>query len=260
MILKKSHGTFNFSTFYLNPILLWRYLEIMFRLFSFIFFYFLISSAALFSGEKGTVIAFAGVSGAGKTTMAKSLASLCSCHCLVEPEEADWPEVIRKADVFGNFTWCMAFRQLWLPQQYEAQDLKNKGQNVILDTFFIKIVGYELEAPDLDWLFPKDNPYFQAFYQVCELDIEYLPDPDCIVLFDVSFEDWLKLLSIRNRDLDKRPGFIESYQPTKTAINNAVFRLCEERNIRLIHFKQEFGDVGQQALRLKSILIEANIL
>lgn len=230
-----------------------------FRLFSLMFFSLLTHSVSSVSDESGTVIAFAGLSGSGKTTMAKTLASLCSCQCLVEPEEAEWPEVIRKADIFGNFTLCMAFRQLWLPQLFEAQDLKKRGQTVVLDTFFIKIVGYELEASDLDWLFPKDNPYFQAFSQICELDIEYLPDPDCIVLFDITFEDWLKQISKRNRNLDKRPGFIESYQPTKSAINNAVYRLCEERSIRLIHFKQEFGDIEQQAQRLKSILEDADI-
>lgn len=214
----------------------------------------------LFSDGNGIVIAFAGLSGSGKTTMAETLANLYSYDCITEPEEIDWPDVIKKKDVFGNFAMWMGFRQLWLPQQFEAQDLKRKNKVVFLDSFFIKMIGYELEEPDMEWLFPRDDPYFPIYQQICKLDIQYLPDPDCIVLFDISYEDWLKLLASRNREWDKTPGFIESYQQTKQVIEKAVELLCKERGIRLIYFQAQFGDIAKQALRLQSILRAERIL
>lgn len=212
-----------------------------------------------FSNDIGQVIAFAGLSGSGKTTMAKKLETLCTCNILIEPEESEWPDIINK-EVFGYFAMWLGFRQIWLPMQIEAQNLKKNNQTVILDSFFIKIIGYELGKPGMNWLFPKDDPYFAVYRQICQLDIQCLPDPDCIVLFDVSQEDWLKLLSSRNREWDKTAGFIESYSITKSAIQEAVLQLCEERNIRLIHFQMEFGDPLKQAQRLKSIMIEEKII
>ncbi len=57
----------------------------------------------LFSNDLGRVIAFSGLSGCGKTTMAKELKRLCACSILVEPEESEWPDVILKKDTFGAF-------------------------------------------------------------------------------------------------------------------------------------------------------------
>ncbi len=178
---------------------------------------------------------------------------------LVEPEESEWPDVILKKDIFGHFTMWMAFRQLWLPQQFEAQVLKNENKVVVLDSYFIKIIGYELDKPEMEWLFPKEDPYFSLYHQICKLDIQHLPDPDCIVLFDVTYSNWLKFLESRNRDWDKTAGFVESYCQKRLAIQEAVQQLCEERNIRLIHFQHEFGNISEQAERLKNILISENI-
>lgn len=213
----------------------------------------------LFSHDNGLVIAFAGLSGSGKTTMAKMLETLCTCTILIEPEESEWPEVVTEKN-FGYFTMWMGFRQIWLPLQFEAQALKKNNKTVFLDSYFIKIIGYELEKSGMEWLFPKEDPYFAVYRQICQLDIQHLPDPDCIVLFDVSYNDWLKLLASRNREWDKTPGFIESYDQTKSAIQESVLQLCKERNILLIHFQPEFGDPLEQAKRLRSLLIKEKIL
>lgn len=219
----------------------------------------IICPSLLFSDDNGLVIAFAGLSGSGKSTIAKTMESLYTCNILIEPEESEWPETITKKE-FGYFTMWMSFRQIWLPLQFQAQALKKKSKIVFLDSYFIKIIGYELEKSGMEWLFPKEDPYFAVYRQICQLDIQLLPDPDCIVLFDVSYNDWLKMLSSRNREWDKTPGFIESYDQTKSAIQESVLQLCKERNIRLIFFQPEFGDPIEQAKRLRSILIEEKII
>lgn len=225
-----------------------------------VFYVLVLAPSLIFSEDTGVVIAFAGLSGSGKTTMAKTLSALHPYHCLIEPEESDWPDVIRRRDVFDNFAMWMGFRQLWLPFQYEAQRLRNLNQIAILDSYFIKIIGYELDEEGLEWLFLKDDPYYAVYRQICQLDIEHLPDPDCIILFDIPYHTWIKLLASRTRDWDKTPGFLESYQQTRDAIEKAVKRLCYERNIKLIRFQPEFGDLIEQATRLHALLIKEKIL
>ncbi len=220
----------------------------------------LFASQLLFSGNQGVIVAFAGLSGSGKTTTAKELALLYPYKCLIEPEESEWPDVIKERESFGDFTMWMGFRELWLPLQFEAQNLKKQKQTVFLDSYFIKIIGYELDEIGMEWLFPKEDPYYPSFYQICQLDIKHLPDPDCIVLFDISYELWLQLLATRNREWDKTPGFLESYQQTKDAIEHSVQKLCNARNIKLIYFKPELGDISKQAIRLHELLVEAQIL
>ncbi len=192
--------------------------------------------------------------------MAKAIATLEDCEYLVEPEEKDWPPILKNTDLYGHFTRWIGFRQLWLPQHYEAQRLKKENKTVFLDSFFIKILGYELDEPGMEWLFPQDDPYYPAFYEICNLDIHHLPDPDCIVLFDIPFDTWLQFLSTRDRTWDKTPGFIESYEETKGAIERTIERLCTERRIKLVRFSCEFGDIQTQALRLKELLLQEKVI
>lgn len=213
----------------------------------------------LLASQDGHVIALAGLSGSGKTTLAKNLEKLCGCPILLEPEESEWPLVVTD-NRFGYFSMWMGLRQIWLPLQFQAQQLKKDHPVVLLDSYFIKIIGYELEKPGMEWLFPKTDPYYSVYKQVCELDIQQLPDPDCIVLIDVAYADWLQLLASRNRQWDQTPGFVESYAQTRSAIREAVVQLCEERNISLIHFRTEFGDPIEQAQRLQHLLVEEKIL
>lgn len=219
-----------------------------------------LASNLIYSENHGVVIAFAGISGSGKTSTAKELSTLYPYKSLVEPEEPDWPDVIRNRDVFGSFTMWMGLRQLWIPLQFQAQTLKELNQTVFLDSYFIKLIGYELDEAGMDWLFSKDDPYYSVYYQLCQLDIQHLPDPDCIVLFDVPYHQWLQLLASRNREWDKTPGFLESYEHTKEAIKHAVQRLCQDKNIKLIYFQPEFGDITKQAIRLQELLVKEKIL
>lgn len=211
----------------------------------------------LLAGQCGRVIAFAGLSGSGKTTLAKNLQALNGYPVLLEPEEHEWPLVVTDKS-YGYFSMWMGLRQMWLPLQFQAQELKKENSIVLLDSFFIKIIGYELEVPGMEWLFPQSDPYFSVYKQICELDIHQLPDPDCIVLVDVSYGDWLQMLATRNREWDRTPGFVESYEQTRWAIREAVLKLCAERSIQLIHFQTEFGDPLEQTRRLQALIVQGS--
>ena len=223
-------------------------------------FFFLSLIAELSSGEKGKVIAFSGLSCTGKSTLAKELAKELSAQCLLEPEEENWPLVCRKGEEYGSFTMFMGFREMWLPHLYTAQKLKNKNELVFLDTFFIKTTLYELDAPGMEWIFDPKDPYYSVFREVCRLDIEHLPDPDCIVFFKLDEKIWKQFLAARPRDWDQIPGFLDSFDQSYAALQGAIIRLCQERNIPLIYFQQDYGDITTQTFALKKELIHAGVI
>jgi deoxyadenosine/deoxycytidine kinase len=235
-------------------------LKNLFKQLALLLFFFFSLTTELSAGKKGKVIAFSGLSCTGKSTMAKEIAKELSAQCLLEPEEENWPSMCHKGEEFGPFTMFMGFREMWLPHLYTAQKLKNENELVFLDTFFIKTTLYELDAPGMEWLFDPKDPYYSVFREVCTLDIEYLPDPDCIVFFKLDEKTWKKFLAARPRDWDQIPGFLDSFEQSYEAIQCAIIRLCQERNIPLIRFQQEYGDITTQVLRLKSELIQAGVI
>jgi hypothetical protein len=80
-----------------------------------------------------------------------------------------------------------------------------------------------------------------------------------VILFDISLQDWKRFLQARGRNWDNNPGFDESFELSKRYVDQATIEHCKKFNIKLIHFKQEFGDPAIQAERLKELLILENI-
>lgn len=210
--------------------------------------------------ESGKLIVFAGISGCGKSSTAKALAEICHSPCYLEPEQHEWPSFIRVKQPYGEFSHFIVARSIRVHALWTAWDEKIKGNVVIMDSYYDKITGYYLDKPGMEWLMHPEDPYFECAMEVCQLDNQFLPDADCIVLFEVSFDDWMKLLDSRGRDLDNIEGFRESYSRYKSYIADAVEKISKERNIKLVRFEQKFSDPQTQAEELKQILINENVL
>ncbi len=212
------------------------------------------------NAQLGKVIIFSGHSCSGKSTMARLLAPKIDAECLCEPEESEWPVVARRWYDYHATTAMLARRQFWIPLFVNAGALRADGKTVLIDTYFLKIAGYYIDKPGMEWLVPVDDPYLSLLKQIHILDETQFCDADCVVLFDISLQDWKRFLKARGRNWDNNPGFDESFQISKRYVDQATIEHCTKFNIKLIHFKQEFGDPNVQAQRLKKLLIQENVI
>lgn len=227
-------------------------------------YYFLLLHIFIFShvlpAYAGTIIVFSGHSCSGKSTMARLLSKKINAECLCEPEESEWPLVARKWHDYYASTAMLAMRQFWIPLYIDAQKMRNAGNTVLIDTYFLKTVGYYIDKPGMEWLVPADDPYLPLLKQMYQIDEAQFPDADCVVLFDTSLQDWKKFLQSRGRQWDNNLGFDESFARSKEYVDAATIAHCQKYHIKLIHFKQEFGDPNVQAERLKEILIAEKVI
>lgn len=223
----------------------------------FILLFFFVSKIC---ADAGKIIVFSGHSCSGKSTMARLLAPKINAACLCEPEESEWPIVARNWHEYYASTAMLAMRQLWIPLYIDADTMRKMGNTVLIDTYFLKIVGYYIDKPGMEWLVPIDDPYLPLLKQIYTLDEAQFPDADCVVLFDISLDDWKKFLRARDRQWDNNPGFDASFSLSKEYVDAATIEHCKKYNIKLIHFKQEFGDPDVQAERLKEILIAEKVI
>lgn len=231
----------------------------MIKFFSVLFLFFY-SCAFSWETDKGCLVAFAGISGSGKTTLAKELASLCSAQVFFEPEESEWPEFVRHKHAYSEFSAYSCIRGFRVSALYQAWNLRQNGALVFTDCCYDKITSYYLEKPGMEWLISPHDPYFNCVKLLTKIDTEQLPNPDCIVLLDVTLDDWIQMLTKRGRIRDSIDGFQENYERYNSYIKDAAISLCAEKNIKLVRFKTKFGDVKIQALKLFKVLEEQKII
>jgi thymidylate kinase len=229
------------------------------------FLVFLVLIAGLSFGKDlqakdGSLIVFAGISGSGKSSMARELAKLCHAESRLEPEEVDWPYYVKGKQPYGEFSAYNVFRAMRVYALWEASKIRDQGGVVFVDSYYDKITSYYLGKPGMEWLISPQDPYYSCVEKLTLLDKEKLPDADCVVLFDISYNDWIQMLASRGRIRDSLEGFQESYALYRGYIKDAVSSLCVERNIRLVVFRQEFSSVNIQAQKLLKLLEEKNIL
>jgi thymidylate kinase len=220
---------------------------------------FLFAFGNVYSAD-GKFFAFAGISGSGKSSLARELALLCQATSLHEQEENDWPECIRDVKEDNEFSSLTVYRAIRAHSLLKAQAMKENGQLVFVDSYYDKITAYYLGKPGMEWLIHPDDPYFNITKQMMELDIDHLPDADCIILIEVDLNDWLEMLRKRNRMRDNIEGFVESYKLYKSYVADAVEQLCKRRGIRLVKFNTHYSSPQEQAVKLLSLLVEQNIL
>lgn len=202
------------------------------------------------------IIAFSGISGCGKSTISKILASELNAIVCNEPEENEWPAIITQQDKYDQASAILAFRQLWAKQFTDAYIASNLGKLAILDSYFFKIYGYYLGKIGMEWLLRPENKYLDLLITLNELDRNYFPDATHVVLFDTHLQDWQQFLHSRGRNWDTTPGFCQNFQLTKRYIEEATIEHCMRKNIPLIKFEHSFGNPKKQALLLKKILLQ----
>ena len=133
----------------------------------------LIFLCGLFSSvraEQGPIIAFSGLSGSGKSTIAKIISRNMNSFCLSEPEECDWPAIITDRAAYGPAMAMLEFRQIWAKMFLDAARSSKDGRMVFIDTYFFKIFGYYLDKVGMEWLVPRNDPYLRILLQLNQFD------------------------------------------------------------------------------------------
>ncbi len=199
----------------------------------------------------GKIIAFCGLSGCGKTTLARLLADQFDVECVLEPEEAQWPASVRDREIYGAAIGLCGFRQMWIEQLINADLLRKQNKTVLIDGYFLKIFGYYLGQPGMEWLMSPQDPYLPLLKELNQLDCANLPDVDCVVLFDISLEDWKLFLTARGRHWDLVTNLAESYAIGKKYIEEATLAYCATKSIPVLKFIHQFGNPVVEAQKLK---------
>lgn len=208
----------------------------------------------------GNLIIFTGISGSGKSSLAREVTKRFNAVCFLEPEEEGWPDFVQQKQFYGEFASLMAIRSIRVHSLWKAWEEKEKGNLVFVDTYYDKIHSYYLKKPGMEWLIDPKDPYFMVAEEICRLDTNILPDADAIVLLDISYEDWIKMLTIRNREKDFISGFQESYTLAKQYLFDAIQALSIEKNIPVIIFQQKFGNFEEQVDLLVELLEKERIV
>jgi thymidylate kinase len=204
--------------------------------------------------KRGVVIAFFGIPGVGKSTLARRFAADIGASSFLEPEESQWAEAVHSRDVCGHATAIQWFRATRVPHLFEAQHLKYKGKIVVVDSYYDKLCYYYLGKPKMEWLISRNDPYFKNIRDLAKLDLNLLPDADILVYISAPEKDWKRMLKRRNRNLDHKVKLQDTYA-THWLFQSAVRKYAgQKRKVRLIEFENRFGNVEKSVASLRALI------
>ncbi len=98
------------------------------------------------------LIVFVGIPGSGKSSVVKVLAKLLKIKCFVEPEEEKWADAAKDWKTYGSFSMLMWFRSIRTPMLIEAERLSEKGETILIDTYYDKLLHYYIDKHCMRWL------------------------------------------------------------------------------------------------------------
>lgn len=215
--------------------------------------------------KNGQLIVAMGLPGSGKSSVIKKVGELTDTRCFLEIEESEYTEVVRRRDIYGSFTAMTWFRAMRMPNLYEAYELAQNGNIVFLDTYYDKLLSKYIGKDGMEWLISTDDEYYDIIRNITELDYSTLPDANCIISFELTYETWLRFLRRRNRQLlDNDQLFLNSFK-TQEYFIEAAHQYCEEQeskgnSCKFIRFQQEFSSLEDSAMRLLQLLREHKIV
>jgi deoxyadenosine/deoxycytidine kinase len=201
------------------------------------------------------MIAFFGIPGVGKSSLAREFAALIGAKLFLEPEEEEWPNAVHDRDRCGHATAVHWFRAIRVPNLFEAQSLKMQGKRVVIDSYYDKLFHYYIGEPGMEWLISQNDPYFSNVADLARLDLALLPDTDILVSVFVGEQDWKKMLATRNRQLNHKAQLEKTYH-TSELFRSAARTYAGQRpgRVRLVEFENKYGNPKTAAFDLKTLL------
>lgn len=194
-------------------------------------------------------IGFMGVPGCGKSATAAALASEMDIEVFLEPEEAEWSELVTSRDSYGEFGPYLGlqwFRNTRVPDYLKAAKIHAAGGSAIVDSMYDKLLCKYMTAESMHWLIPPNNAYFAAAKKVAETDYSVLPNPTHLVFVVVDDETWHYLIGARGREFDAELN-IGSYLAMQNDMYKSAAAYCRESGTSLILHQQRIGSPDETA-------------
>ena len=208
---------------------------------------------------RGTLIAFMGLPGSGKTSTARELANLLEAAVYLEPNEEHWPQAVLNRHRVGAFTALTWFRSMRVPLLVTAAGDRDAGRIAVLDSYYDKLIAGYIDDPAMQWLIGPDDPYFEVAKQMAILDKKLLPDVDILIFLQVTEANWNRLLSTRNRAMDQEAEFLKSFS-SQSEFLAASKSYTETTGARLVVYEQQFGSAHSTAVALREHMQELGLL
>lgn len=201
---------------------------------------------AAMNEEDAMLIAFAGLPSAGKSSAARALAALLGGEAFVEPEEADWPSLVRDRATVGAFTALSWFRSARVPLLFKASALAATGATAVVDSYYDVLIARYLGAPSFAWLLPEDDPYFPVARAMVNADWDHLPKADVLVMLHLDETVWTAFMERRGRAFDRDADLVSHF-----AMQELMMKACEaaarDHRTRLVVVDQIDGSPEQTA-------------
>jgi len=195
------------------------------------------------------IIAAFGIPGSGKSTTTREIGKILEIETFHEPEEDEWAEAVKLREISGNFNALMWFRSIRVPQYYKANELRKIGKSCMLDSCYDKLFYLYHNKRGLEWLFSKDDIFYDEMLSISQKDYLHLPKIDLLILFKQTEENWRKFIKKRNRVLDNEIEFQKSFV-LQEAFINAAKTYCKKDNCILYEHNQSYTDAKTEARKI----------
>ena len=195
-----------------------------------------------YSFVKPTFLAFMGIPGSGKSTIAKNLADRINSQCYLENEEDLYPNDIKlkfnDVDKDQNIVDIhYYFRNMRAEYHKQAEANKKNKLSSILDSFYSKVMLDIIKQPNTDWFINSKNRHFNKIKNISELDSSNLFDADIVIFLNVTKDLHKTFLKSRNRECEVDERIISA----QSSFYNATVNYAEMKNKKLIVVQQEYN-------------------
>jgi len=210
--------------------------------------------------KRGLLVAFMGLPGSGKSTTAQEVSKLIPGSALFqEPADTEWPPAVQRRHEFGNFGALCWFRAMRVPSLFMGDQVRRNGGVAIVDSYYDKLIAGYISHPDMRWLIPTSDEYFQVLKQLANLDSDLLPNVDCLIFLRVTVDVWRHFLSTRERPMDSEEAFLQSF-PTQEPFLTASQVYAERTKTPLLIVDQKLSAPGDTAKEVVERLVGAGLL